>query len=318
MTEKVIPHATSVAVVKTPPAEVDASSDMALKIKVSCQSQCDLRGDQVRVINESGMTLKEIELLPSDGTANATNEFILQAPVRPGEYAWTATYVAQQKGGLLHTAGEAPFAFLVRPHGTSVQIWDVPSTVVLGSTFKIKVGAQCSAGCNLAGQKIAVYEYEGVQVATATLGEVPWATSSAQSCAEVELKAPGIESRFMWEVKFVQPDLELAHMESVSTFALAVAPPPEHKVTVQVFDQQTQSPIQNASVILRPSIYRGSEYLNYTDDAGTATVSVPKGEYHITATKNGYKSNIQIAEVAGDLAVTAELVVGSDLDDMWG
>jgi len=89
-------------------------------------------------------------------------------------------------------------------------------------------------------------------------------------------------------------------------------------VTVEIIDRDTKIPIRKASVILRPSIYRGSEYSNYTDDAGVARVRVPKGEYHICATNGGYKSFLKIAEIASDTAVKAELWAGSDLDDIFG
>jgi hypothetical protein len=205
----------------------------------------------------------------------------------------------------------------VETHATSVQVWDVPSVVVFNAAFQVKVAVRCSEGCNLAGQRVAVFDSEGEQVATATLGDVPWSTTRAQACAEVELRAPGFESRFSWEVRF-KPEMEVAHAESACTFALGVAAQPEHVVTVQVIDRETQRPIQEANVILRPSIYRGSEYSNRTDATGVGRVRVPKGEYHICAVSSGYKSFLKIVEIAGDTAVIAELVAGSDLDDIWG
>ncbi len=111
--------------------------------------------------------------------------------------------------------------------------------------------------------------------------------------------------------------MELPHEESACTFAAGVAEQPEHTVTVEVIDRETKTPLKKASVILRPSIYQGSEYSNYTDDAGLARVCVPKGEYHICAMDSGYKSFLKIVEIASDAVVKAELQAGYDLDDIF-
>lgn len=318
VTKEVKAHETSTSMVKAVPAELYAGSDIALKVKVSCPANCDLQGGQVGIADEEGAVVKEMELVSSDEAANETEEFVVRAPAKPGEYTWTAMFTAQEKEGILHEESSTPFSFSVKPHVTSVKVWDVPSPVVFDAAFKVKVGVRCSAGCNLTGKQVVIHDYEGVRVATATLGDVPWSTTGAQSCAEVELKAPGIESRYMWEVRFPEPDMELPHEESACTFALGVAGQPEHVVTVEVIDRETKTPLKKASVILRPSAYRGSEYSNYTDDAGVARVRVPKGEYGICATNGGYKSFFKLAEIASDIAVKAELLAGSDLDDIWG
>jgi hypothetical protein len=303
--------------VKAAPVEVLTGSDIVLKVKIACPSNCNLQGGQVRIVDNSGAVIEGIELLPFDGTVNETDEFVVRAPMKPGEHKWAAVFTAQEKEGILHKESSTPFSFSVRPHVTSVQVWDVPSPIVFNTAFRVKVGVQCSAGCNLTGKEVVIRDYEGVRVATAKLGDVPWSTTSAQSCAEVELKAPGIEGRYMWEVIFPKLDMELPHEESSCTFASGVAEQPEHMVTVEVIDKDTKTPIQKASVILRPSIYQGSEYSNYTDDAGMARVRVPKGEYHICAMNGGYKSFLKIAEIASDTAVKAELWAGSDLDDIF-
>ena len=318
MTGKLQAHETSVSMVKAPRAELDGGTDMALKVKVSCSSACDLWGKIVKIITQDAAVAKEIVPVSFDDMANETGEFVVKTPFEPGEYTWTAVFPAQEKEGILHEESSAPFSFTVKPHAISITVWDVPSPIAFGDEFKIKVGVRCSAGCNLTGKEVAIHDYEGVKVATGTLGDVPWSTTGAQSCAEVELKAPGIEGRYMWEVKFPKPDMELPHEESACTFASGVAGQPEHVVTVEVIDRDTKTPIRKASVILRPSIYRGSEYSNYTDDAGVARVRVPKGEYHICATNGGYKSFLKIAEIASDTAVKAELWAGSDLDDIFG
>lgn len=319
MSEEVKAHETSTSMLEAAPAEVNAGSDIALKVRVLCSSSCDLRGKNVKIIAQ-GAAVKEmeIELTEFDETANETDEFFVKAPFEPGEYTWTAVFPAQEKEGVLHGESSTPFSFIVKPHATSTSVWDVPSPIVFNTRFKIKVGVQCSTECKLTGKEVEIYDQEGGKVATETLGGVPWPGTDALYWAEVELKAPGIEGRYRWKVKFPKPDLELPHEEATYTFAFGAARQPEHVVTVEVIDKDTKTPIKNADVILRPPIYRGSAYTSRTDDAGVARVSVPKGEYHICASNDGYKSFTMTAEVASDIAVKAELLVGCDLDDIYG
>ncbi|PYR23752.1 MAG: hypothetical protein DMF94_00365, partial [Acidobacteria bacterium] len=47
-------HLTSVALSRPPAAEVDAGTDIVLKIKVSCPYGCDLRGRVINVMAPDG------------------------------------------------------------------------------------------------------------------------------------------------------------------------------------------------------------------------------------------------------------------------
>ncbi len=311
-------HETNVAVSTPSPAEVLAGRDMTIKVKVSCPHHCNLKGGEIKIVDGSGAVVKASARPALDGTAREPDEWVVRAPAEAGDYAWTAVFAGQEEGSVHHAESAAPFSFSVKPHPLLVEAWDVPSPLVFNAKFKVKIGARCSAGCNVTGSEFAVYDHDGIKVATGHLGAIPWATKSGQSGAEVELQAPGTEGRYMWEVKFPELDLELAHEASACTFSAGVAGKPEHTVTVLVVDSESRNPLKNANVILRPSIYRGSAYSNTTDESGVARVSVPKGEYHVGATSPGHKSFVKITEVAGELAVTAELVPGSDLDDIFG
>ena len=200
-----------------------------------------------------------------------------------------------------------PFSFIVKPHATSIAVWDVPCPIVFNTKFKLKVGVRCSAECKLAGRKIEIYDKEGGKVATEKLGGVPWPATSALYWAEVELKAPSIEGCYRWTAKFPKPDLELPHEGTFCTFGFATALPPEHMVTVEVIDKNTKTMIKNARVFL--CSYGGYPYRNLTDDGGVAKVSVPKGEYNICVLKDEYETFETTAEVASDVAIKAELLV---------
>jgi hypothetical protein len=305
-TEEIQAHETSTSMVKAGPAQLDAGTDIALKVKVSCSSACDLRGKIVKIITQDA-AVKEIELVTFDGTVNETDEFVVKAPTQPGGYTWTAVFPAQEKEGILHKESSAPFSFIVKSHTTSIAVWDVPSPVAFGNEFKLKVGVRCSAECKLTGKDIEIYDHEGAKVATGTLGDVPWSGATALYWAEVELKAPSPEGYYTWEVKFPKPDLELPHEGASYNFGFGAARQPEHVVTVEVIDKDVKTPIKNAHILLHP--HRGYVYRSRTDERGVARVNVPKGEYELCATKDEYETFQTTVEVAGDIAIKAELMV---------
>jgi hypothetical protein len=313
VTEEVQAHETSTSMVKAALAELDAGTDMALKVRVSCSSNCNLQGGKLRIADDDGAVVKEIELTEFDGTENETDEFIVKAPVEPGAYTWTAVFLAQEKEGVLHEGSSAPFSFIVKPHATSMAVWDVPSPIAFNDKFKIKVGVKCSAECNLTDKKIAIYDHKRKKVATGTLGGVPWPGTSALYWAEVELEAPGVDGYYRWSVKFRKPDLELPHEEASDHFGFTTASPPEHMVTVEVIDEDTKAPIKNALVTLRSC---GTPYRNRTDGGGVARVSVPKGEYEVYVSAYDKETFKTTVEVASDIAIEAELLVGPSIDDL--
>lgn len=299
MTEEVKAHETSTSMIGASSARFDAGADMALKVRVLCPSACDLRGNTVTIMAQDA-AVKQIELGFFDGTANQTDVVVVKAPTMPGEYTWTAVFPAQEKEGVLHEESSAPFSFTVKPHATSMAIWDVPSPVAIGARFRIKVGVKCSAECSLEAKKIEVYNAEGKKVATGTLSSVPWSGTNALYWAEVELEAPSTEGRYTWTVRFPKPDLGLPHEECAGTFAFATAKPPEHVVTVEVIDKDKRTPIKGAQVVLHP--YRGC-----TDDAGVTRLRVPKGEYTVRVFTDNYVDFQTSIEVTANAALKAEL-----------
>ena len=70
MTEAVAVHETAVSLLIEVPAGIYAGTDVALKARVSCPSNCDLRGGRVRVADAQGDIVTEIELLQFNGAVN--------------------------------------------------------------------------------------------------------------------------------------------------------------------------------------------------------------------------------------------------------
>ena len=306
MTEEVQSHQTNTEVIQSAPPEVDAGTDIALKVRVSCPSGCDLRGETVRITAQDGSVAKEAGLTGFDGEINETDEFTVKAPIELGECAWSVVFPAHEVGGGCHEESSMPVLFNVKPHKTSMAVWDLASPVIMNSRFKIRVGVKCSAECNLMDKKIGIYGPKGKKVATGVLGGGPWPGTSALYWSEVELEAPSAEGYYRWRVKFGKPDLELPHEGAAYSFAFRTARQPEHVVIVEVIDKDTKTAIKNARVTLRSA---GTPYRERTDDGGVARVSVPKGEYKLSVLMDDYKDFQTTAEVTGDATVKAELLV---------
>ena len=298
-------HATSLSLTEEPPAEVDAGVDVPLKVKVTCQSNCHLQGGKVRITDPAGGVLKEVPLSAWDGTANETEEVILKAPAYLEECRWTALFIALDQEGIVHEESSVSFSFVVKPHTTSLALWDLPSPVVRNASFRLKAGVKCSAACKLTGKKVEIYNQEGIQVAAGTLGENPWASTRALYWADVELQAPGVEGFHRWMAKFPKMGLELPHECASRTFAFGTVKPPEHIVSVKAIDQATRAPIQNAVVTLHSS---GTPYRQTTDPSGSITASVPKGEYTVYIWTNSHEEFQTTAVVKADISVQAELI----------
>src|SRR5215813_8653082 len=131
------------------PAVVDAGAEVTLQAKVSCSPACDLRGRTLLIKDQSGTDALRVEISEFDGTTNATGEFVVKAPVQPGEYTWLAVSPAVVREGVSYMQASAPISFTVRPHTTDIVAWDAPSAIVVGERFRMKVGIKCPNGCDL-------------------------------------------------------------------------------------------------------------------------------------------------------------------------
>ena len=304
MTGEVQSHQTKMEMAQPAPPEVYAGTHMLLRVKVSCASGCDLRGKRVRIKGADSSVAIDVALDSFQEQVNETDEFKIKAPLEPGRYTYIAVFPPQQEEGVLHEESSAPFSFTVKQHVTSIAVWDVPSPVALNASFRIKAGVKCSAGCKLTGTQIDVYDENGEKVASAALGEIPVQQTSALYWAEVELRAPDAERRYTWAVRFPEPDLDLPHDQASHTFGFTTARPPEHVVTVEVIDKDTQTPRKNARVTLQAS---GAAYRKLTDDTGVARIDVPKGKYILYVMVPTYQDFQTTVDVASDAVIKAQL-----------
>jgi len=175
-------------------------------------------------------------------------------------------------------AVEAP----VTAHTTSVVVWDIPSAIVVGEMFRIKVGMKCSNECDLTKSDFGIYDQEGTRVATGTMPGDRWPGTAGLYFAEVELEAPAAEGLYTWSVRGPSTPLgagsgsegEIPHAEGSISFGVRVVSHPEYLVTVETVDKVSQTPLGGARVVMHP-------YRAVTDERGVAEVRVAKGAYQL-------------------------------------
>jgi hypothetical protein len=185
-------------------------------------------------------------------------------------------------------------------HTTSVVVWDVPTSLVVGETFRIKVGVKCSAECRLADARLGIYDHHDARVGSGVLAGEVWPDTTGLYVAEVELRAPGDEGLYTWSVKAPVADAVAPHEERSATFGVRVVSRPEHAVTIEAFDADGRAPLVGARVVMHP-------YHAVTDERGVARLRVAKGTYRLFVSQTRYVTFGVSVDVTADMTATAEL-----------
>jgi hypothetical protein len=298
--ERVETRGQTTCVIHVSPDVVDAGAEMTLQGQVSCAPICDLRGHALLVKDEAGADARSVELTRFDGETNSTDEFDVKAPVKAGGYTWAAVCPAVVKGGMSYIEASTPISFTVKRHTTHVVAWDIPSAIVVGERFRIKIGIKCSSECCLANKDFEIYDHEGTQVATGTLPGDCWPGTAGLYVAEVELQAPASEGLYSWSVKRSGSDVGIPHAEGSNSFGVRVVSHPECLVTVETVDSVTQTPLGGARVVMHP-------YKAVTDERGVAQMRVAKGAYKLFVSQTKYLTFGVAVEVTADMTARAEL-----------
>ena len=296
--EVVETHETRISIADVPGA-IDDGGDKALKIDVSCPSGCNLQGMAIKIVDSQGDEIAEAALTSAD-EAGGELELSLKAPVEPGEYTWTAFALRQETEDILHEGSSAEFSFTVKHHSISLTVWGISSPIGTGEKLKVTVGGACSANCSLAGLPFTIEDAEGNQVAAGELGQEVLPQTRGVYWRELELAATGEEGEHNWVVKCDPSALEFPHQARPCEFAFRTTMPPEHTVTVQVFDLYTELPLEDANVMV--GLYRG-----VTDQEGIAILRVAGGKQDLCVSKQGYDFFQTSVDITGDETIKVEL-----------
>jgi hypothetical protein len=292
-------HGRPTCTVEVAPGDVDAGAELIVTGRVSCPHGCDLSGCGVSIRDQDDAELARAELTVFDGEAYLTNAVALRAPLKEGRHIYRAVVAAHETDGGSHDETSTEFSFAAMAHAASVNVWDLPSAVAAGDRFRLKVGIKCSAGCNLTGRKLRVFDHQGAQVGAGVLLDI-WPGTGALYFAEMEAHAPRTIGYYRWQVESAGTDAGVPHAAGSVTFGVNVVRPPDHEVTVTAFDSETQAPIKGAHVLLHP-------YRALTDETGVAKVKVAKGRYRLVVSGFHYIGYENVIDVAGDVTTRAEL-----------
>ncbi len=299
--EEVRPHTTTVALSHPLDPEIDAGTEIVLKVAVSCPHGCDLRERVINVIAPDGAVVGTSRLAEFAGHANETMEFAFVAPEEVGEYSWTVVFPKDHSGDLVHEHSTLPITVRTLAHDTSLAVWSVPSPIVIDHPFRIQVGATCSSGCDLSGKEIQILDETGASVARATLGETPWDGTRALYWTDVDLVAPAREGSTSRSITFVPTELRLPHGRAAARFGFETVKPPQYSVAVKVVQKDAGTPVEDAQVRL-------GLYFAYSDSNGVARVAMPEGTYSLDVLKTGFEAPSRILDVRDDVTVEVEVV----------
>jgi len=201
-------------------------------------------------------------------------------------------------------------------HARSLVVWNVPGTVGRGESFRIRAGIRCEHACTPADWLLEVSDHAGVVVATALPGSEPEPGTEALFAAEIALKASTEEGRFDWQVRVTDSPAEASgvtlHTAASARFTVNVVPAADCHVTVIATDRETQQPVAGARVVAHP-------YRAMTDAAGVATLALPRGNYRMFVSGNGFFPLRVDAEFGADKTIRAELEpdAGPSDAEMW-
>lgn len=294
-------HGERTCTVEVAPTEIDAGAELTVTVRASCPQGCDLTGQSVSIRDRDDVELACAKLeVVEDGTFGTA--LAPRAPLKIGEHVWGAVLPACEKDGLRHEESATAFSFTAVTHATSVNIWGLPSAISAGERFSFRVGIRCSAGCKLAGRALSITDQDGVKVAVAKVCDDVWPGTSALYFAEVEAQAPRTLGDFTWQVTTPASEQSVPHAAGSCVFAVKVVASPDHEVTVEALDGDTQAPIRGAHVLLYP-------YRALTDERGVAKIKVAKGRYTLFVSGFNYIGHERIIDVTSDVTARAELVV---------
>jgi hypothetical protein len=203
-------------------------------------------------------------------------------------------------------------SFATVPIGASVAVWDVPSPVTIGQTFKLKAGVKSAQACVLKDSVVEVLDETGEVKGAGTIGDSPWLGTNALYWTEIEVTAPFNDGPACWRARFVGGEWILPHEPSQFEFTFAAVRQGDHKLTVTVVDKDTGAPIENGHV--RLGYYRA-----VTDASGVAELSIPAGNYELTTWMTGHETKPMPIEVKEDLVLRleADAVPEEDPAAMW-
>jgi hypothetical protein len=293
------------------PDEVDAGTDFSFVVIVTSPSEYDLSSNPFQII-ESDRVLLTGKLLSNVHNKHETAEITITAPQEIKKSTWTFVIPAHENGDTHYEETSLSFSFKTKAHATSLAVWDYPSPVVIGEVFKVKVGAKCTASCELLGKEVEIHDKTLTKVGSGTLGETPWPGTTALYWTSINLQAPTEEGCFSWSLRFSANEISLPHDGASASFGFITTKHPKYDVAVTIVEKNSKDPVHDVHV--RLGVHRTS-----TDETGVARFTVPDGDHKLSVWKAGYDGTETTIQVIKHEQVQLEMTVLPEADpfDHW-
>lgn len=291
---------------------IDAGSDIVLLAIIETAPPRDLTGLAIEYRDGDGEILGTAAIETGENGVHRVAPLAAKAPLAPGDYTWQAILPAHQEDDAAFAEVVTPFAFSVTSHKATIVVWDLPTAIIAGDEFRFKVGVKCSSGCPPTDWTFEIRDAAGAVVAGGPLGDVPWQGTAALYWAEVSVRAPGSPGLHEWTASAPGPGAGIAHQARSARVGVRSVPKPDCSITVEAIDQETQTPIRGARVVIHP-------YRVFTDEHGRAEVRVPKGTYRIFVSGGDHFPYREESEIVADTVVRAELAMDRPptVADVW-
>ena len=233
-------------------------------------------------------------------------------------------------------------------HITNVVVWDIPSAIVVGEKFRIKVGMKCSAECDLTGSHFEIYDH-GVEEsgigdqgseAGSGIGDPGSEEGSGirdpgseegsgirdRGSREGTRVATGTLSGDVWpgttglyvaEVELEAPAAEGLYTWSVRSLGSdAEIPHPDGSISFGVrvvshpeYLVTVETVDKESQMPLSGARVVMHPYKAVTDERGIAQVRVAKGAYRLFVSQSRYLTFGLLVDVDADMTARAELCV---------
>ena len=293
-------------VILAPLGSIDAGAEFTLKVRAGSGCHAELESALVAIRDSRGGELARSHLAPTQDGAFETGEITLRAPPAPGEHAYRALVFVGEREGAVKEIGALDFVIRVQAHRTQLSVWDVPSAILAGDPFKMKIGVKCSCGCNLGGQRVRIFDPSDREVRLARLGCAPWPHTEALYFSEVTITPPAEPGVYAIQIVTTEWDTPLPHARGATDMSVNCVSAPHCSVTIRLLGLEDQAPVPGATVVAHP-------FRTTTDAGGIAKVDVPVGKYNVLISAPRYLPTSSQIEVASNMAVTVEL----DSDETW-
>jgi hypothetical protein len=306
-------HPTELDLFEALPAELDVGASFSLAVALTTKSGYELTGAAYKVLQgeeivAAGVLPPIVRFNPDSNDYDPRNgpidkrdnvRIALGTPREIGLFEWRLVLPEQELGGVAFSEAALTFSFRTAGHKTSLAAWDVPSPVVMGERFSVKVGAKCTACCALNGRQVELRDEKDGVLAVGQLGETVWPDTEGLYWAELAAVAPDHEGLHNCSVAFSACDHALPHQGASATLSFVTVQPGRHRVSVAIVERETKAPIAEAQV--RLGYHRGA-----TDASGIARFTAPSGTHRLFVWKADFSAPEQVVDVERDLDLIVE------------